>query len=341
MIVFNSFWIFVLLVVIHTDAIDDNAWEKFKNEYNRKYSEREDQQRKGIFEKNSQLIEDHNKQNHAFTLKINQFGDWTHEEFIKYIGQSYTLETPENQNYLDNSPTDEALLLNKINTAIDLREKGWVSEVKDQGEKSVSGWAFSMTGAIEGQIFKTQEKCPQQPVQSLSEQFLIDCYDQKNEVKVEFKNVLSFVKNRGIYTEKLYNLNVTCPEENYPIEVSVLFNDLTTKEASETKIKKELYGSENSVPATVDASHQSFQFYHTGIYNEQKCSTKSQIASQAVLIVGYNEMDSNAKHWLVKNSLGKTWGEEGYMKIAYGTCGIETQACTVSAKRSFCDCKVK
>ncbi|XP_065218418.1 cathepsin L2-like isoform X3 [Planococcus citri] len=298
MIVFNSFWIFVLLVVIHTDAIDDNAWEKFKNEYNRKYSEREDQQRKGIFEKNSQLIEDHNKQNHAFTLKINQFGDWTHEEFIKYIGQSYTLETPENQNYLDNSPTDEALLLNKINTAIDLREKGWVSEVKDQGEKSVSGWAFSMTGAIEGQIFKTQEKCPQQP-------------------------------------------NVTCPEENYPIEVSVLFNDLTTKEASETKIKKELYGSENSVPATVDASHQSFQFYHTGIYNEQKCSTKSQIASQAVLIVGYNEMDSNAKHWLVKNSLGKTWGEEGYMKIAYGTCGIETQACTVSAKRSFCDCKVK
>jgi len=44
-----------------------------------------------------------------------------------------------------------------------------------------------------------------------------------------------------------------------------------------------------------------------------------------VLIVGY---DINQKFWIVKNSWGPTWGEQGYLRIGqngdgFGICGIQ------------------
>ena len=52
----------------------------------------------------------------------------------------------------------------------------------------------------------------------------------------------------------------------------------------------------------IDASHQSFQFYKTGIYYESECS-KTKL-DHAVLLVGYGTMNGQ-DYWLIQNS----WGE--------------------------------
>ena len=52
------------------------------------------------------------------------------------------------------------------------------------------------------------------------------------------------------------------------------------------------------VAVTVDASHFSFQFYHSGVYDEPECSSTS--LDHDVLVVGYGTYQGK-DYWLVKN----------------------------------------
>ena len=77
----------------------------------------------------------------------------------------------------------------------------------------------------------------------------------------------------------------------------------------------------------IDASHQSFQFYSSGVYREPQCDPG--LLDHGVLLVGYGEEEDGTKYWLVKNSWGEGWGDGGYVKIAKdedNMCGVATEA---------------
>ncbi|XVE53077.1 hypothetical protein DITRI_Ditri02bG0175600 [Diplodiscus trichospermus] len=54
--------------------------------------------------------------------------------------------------------------------------------------------------------------------------------------------------------------------------------------------------------------------------------------SHAVTIVGYGTSEEGTDYWLIKNSWGPSWGENGYMRIQRnvgtpgGLCGIAMKA---------------
>lgn len=69
-----------------------------------------------------------------------------------------------------------------------------------------------------------------------------------------------------------------------------------------------------------------FQFYSGGILNSKSCGTN---LDHGVLAVGYGKQGTQ-EYYIVKNSWGPGWGDNGYIKIAAvdgeGICGIQMDA---------------
>ena len=86
--------------------------------------------------------------------------------------------------------------------------------------------------------------------------------------------------------------------------------------------------SKGPVSIAIEADTKAFQLYKSGVLTGDACGTN---LDHGVLIAGYGE-ESGTEFWLVKNSWGTSWGENGYIKIGRsdstndpGVCGIAMQ----------------
>lgn len=66
--------------------------------------------------------------------------------------------------------------------------------------------------------------------------------------------------------------------------------------------------------------YQDFFAYRSGVYRHR---TGEEAGGHCVEIIGY---DDSLAAWICKNSWGTGWGDNGYFKIGYGQCQIETWA---------------
>jgi C1A family cysteine protease len=83
---------------------------------------------------------------------------------------------------------------------------------------------------------------------------------------------------------------------------------------------------EAPVSVTIEADKTVFQQYTSGVLDSSACGTQ---LDHAVTAVGYGTEDGK-DYYLVRNSWGASWGDEGYIKIAAteaslgkGICGIQ------------------
>ena len=63
-----------------------------------------------------------------------------------------------------------------------------------------------------------------------------------------------------------------------------------------------------------------------GVYYEPRCSTRN--LDHAVMTVGYGT-EGGKDYWLVKNSWGTRWGNQGYIQMARNrnnNCGVASEA---------------
>lgn len=207
-----------------------------------------------------------------------------------------------------------------IPESIDWRTKGYVTHVKDQ-KSCGSCWAFSTTGALEGQHFRKSGQ-----LVSLSEKNLMDCMKSWCSGNWPTTAYNFIINNHGIDTEASYPYGTNRQSCRFNREYigATMISYKEVAGGNETNLKC-CVATVGPVSATIYGSEPGFQHYSHGIYDNNEC--KKNPLNHAVLIVGYG-VENGVNYWLVKNSWGVNWGEAGYIKMRrdVNTCRIDEHA---------------
>ncbi|KAL7861641.1 hypothetical protein SRHO_G00130820 [Serrasalmus rhombeus] len=154
---------------VSLEYLEFHAWKlKFDKGYG---SEEEETRRKMIWLDNRKLVQEHNmladQGIKSYRLGLNHFADMDDQEFQARIGSCLGSF---NMTKAHSAPAyiRRAGVADPPNN-LDWRSMGYVTEVKNQQNLN-SCWAFSATGALEGQMFRKTGR-----LISLSNQQLVDC----------------------------------------------------------------------------------------------------------------------------------------------------------------------
>ncbi|GAB4831394.1 hypothetical protein Ancab_005405 [Ancistrocladus abbreviatus] len=292
--------------------------QQWMAQHNRVYKDDLEMKRRfEIFKENVKRIETLNKMNRGFTLGLNSLSDLTGEEIVT----SHT-------GYKQTSPILSTAFryetFTDVPDTMDWRDRGAVTPVKDQGDCGCC-WAFTTVASVEGMLQITAGN-----LISLSEQELLDCDKSNNGCNGGNMNkAFQFiVDNNGLTTEANYPYTGSQGMCNSVAAAATISGYENVPANSESALLLAVANQPVSIP--IYARGSDFHQYSGGLYTGEECGTNLAISdlNHAVTIIGYGTTDDGTKYWLIKNSWGTSWGENGYMKIkrdvdyAIGVCGL-------------------
>ncbi len=207
-------------------------------------------------------------------------------------------------------------------TSFDWRNYGGVTAVKNQGGCG-SCWAFAATGQLESHARIYDER-----ILDLSEQAVMSCntYGAGCNGGWMFAAYEVFM-DYGAVSELCmpYEAGDGIPCIQDQCEPQAKISGYTYIAKNVDLIKQAVY--ENGPVATAFFAHDNLSAYTGGCYG----ANYSDPPNHAVLIVGWNDnLCSGEGAWIIKNSWGEGWGEDGYGYIKYGVCSIGTNASQIS-----------
>ncbi|GFT99211.1 cathepsin L1 [Nephila pilipes] len=298
----------------------DKIWKHYMKIFDKSYKPVEENLRRVIWENAIDRIMKHNVEAdlkmHSFKMEINHLSDKTPAELHSVTGYSMSNRTKSFNHF-------SAPSYLRVPSHVDWREEGLVTEVKNQGTCG-SCWAFSTTGSLEGQHKRKTGK-----LVSLSEQNLIDCSQPEGNNGCHggiMDFAFDYIKSNGIDTEDSYPYTAkeqTCHFKEKNVGAN-LTGYIDIPQGNEKALMKAV-ATIGPVSVAINAGGYGFVSYGSGIYEVEGCDPQK--LSHAVLIVGYSS-ENGKDYWIVKNSWGPDWGENGYVRMARNKnlCGIANMA---------------
>lgn len=290
-----------------------------------------------MFESNLRRAKRHQKLDPTAVHGVTKFSDLTPAEFRRqYLG----IRKARRSKAIHDAPV---LPTKDLPADFDWRDRGAVTAVKDQGSCG-SCWSFSAAGAMEGANYLSTGK-----LVSLSEQQMVDCDHMCDASEPDacdsgcngglMTTAFEYlVKSGGLETEKEYPYTGTdrggCKFSKDKIAASV--SNYSAVSVDEDQIAANLV---KHGPLAVAINAVFMQFYVGGVSCPYICSRNQ---DHGVLLVGYGSEGyapirlKNKPYWIIKNSWGQNWGDQGYYKICRGrnVCGVESQVSTVTVATS-------
>ena len=223
----------------------------------------------------------------------------------------------------------------------DWRDGSGVTSIKNQGQCG-SCWAFATVGVLESVI-----KIKSGVTVDLSEQWLVSC------------NQNGWGCNGGWWAHAYHGgMTGSCGGTGAVLEVNFPYMAMDTpcggpyphsyllKDKSGDGNSWKYIGGQSSTPS-VDQIKQAiythgpvgcavyvdeaFQAYTGGIFN----GNSNEKINHAVILVGWDDNQGDEGVWIMKNSWGNNWGEDGYMRIEYGSNRIGYSANYVEDYKSI------
>ena len=202
-------------------------------------------------------------------------------------------------------------------TTLSVNWQNWMSNIEDQGNCG-NCWAHAATGVTEGLLHY-----------SYGQNINIDL----NEMEITDNAICADGCNGCDYGHVecglLYIRDYENTSENhwqFPNRTNAYYSISSYSKESESINAIQLALASSPVWATMSV-YEDFQDYSTGIY---EYTYGDYVGDHAITIVGYDNED-DTDYWLCKNSWGSNWGENGYFKIKFGECGIDSYGNFVTA----------
>jgi cathepsin F len=284
-------------------------FDEFKTTYNKSYATIEEAElRYNYFNRFLEVIDERNNNDTYAVHGITKFADLSSDEF-KRVSLGYKPNANANANakiaHINNYEGGETYV-----NWVDV----YTTEVKDQGYCG-SCWAFSATEQIEsdairlGLLTVTDTLSPEQIVQCDS----VDdgCDGGNTETAFEYVRTAGGIESNSQYPyTSYYDVTGTCDANSTNFIVTVdEYYSLTDEDAMMSHIF-----STGPISICLDAS--TWSSYVSGIITS--CGLEVDHCVQAV---GLNKEEG---YWIVRNSWGTEWGNEGYIWLESGSnmCNI-------------------
>jgi len=273
--------------------------------------------RLALFTDNIEAIEHHNSREASWKATVNRFADYTRGEFMALLGhrRNANLDMGAGRQ----SPVSFLEVRQKaIAATVDWRQKLNFTRrlVHNQGECG-SCWAVAAVGALE-----MHAEMAHGMQRQLSYEQLVDCTPNPQHCGGDggckgatSQLALKYAKDHGLNFAEEYKGyesggDGTCRDSGKPAIQIDGFHALPTNQ-----LQPLLDAVANVGPVAMSVDASSWSFYSSGVFDG--CD-KDATVNHAVLLVGFGTdpaQNKNKDYWLIRNSWGDGWGENGYIRL--------------------------
>jgi len=309
------------------------AWHyMFKRDYS--YASDEAKLRFKIFKENLAKIKEHNANaEHTFQVGLNQFSDMTNAEFNEKFAQHKAssvekfLNTWQESKFLPIEDDDDDLTKRNLANA-PINYQALFNPPRNQ--LNCGGcWTFSLNAVVEAA--KTQKQGTLAPYESVQQ--LLDCNTSNYGCNGgDLITGMNYVLKNGVerdsdYSYLGYSGNQCYFSTSKPLTMINGYqycSNLTSNYKCSTSIVYSLL-QKGPLSVVTNGGSWAFQNYAGGLFNAACYNI-----DHAVVLAGYG-VSGTTQYWLVRNSWGPSWGEQGYIRIVINpsnnsSCFIEYEA---------------